>query len=334
MKWFNCIFLTFIFVALGCERGLVRENPANTPQNNFDILWKTLDERYPFFELKNLNWDSVYQVYAPQVTNQMQDTALFALMADMLFTLRDGHVNLSSEFDLSRNWQWYLDYPENFNYSIIERNYLGDNYKIAGGMRYTILPGNIGYIYYGSFSSSLNTDNLDFVFTFLSQTRGLIFDIRNNGGGSLNNAYRIAERLRPGDAKSWLRIYKNGPGKQDFTPPTQLELNGNNNLKGYNGRVVLLTNRKTYSAANTLAGILYDNPNCLQLGDRTGGGGGIPADFQLPNGWVLRFSGSRDITNSGLDFEQGIPPTHPLDLDTAALAQGRDNLIESAKDLF
>jgi hypothetical protein len=319
-----------------CERALMPQNPANTPEQNFETLWNTVNDRYTYFNLRAVNWDSVYQVYKPRINNQMHDTTLFNTLSDMLFLLQDGHVNLTSDFDISRNWDWFLDYPENFSYALLERNYLGPDYKIAGGMRYTILSGNVGYIYYSSFNAGLSADNLDFIFSYLGQTKGLIFDIRNNGGGSLSNAYLLAERLFPQQTKTWLRQYKNGPGHTQFTPVSTLEIEAkaNSELITYSQPTVFLTNRKTYSAANTLAAILSSSPNYLQVGDRTGGGGGIPADHELPNGWILRFSSTRDFTQNRLDFELGIPPTHAVELDTAQLLLGIDPIIETAKGLL
>ena len=113
----------------------------------------------------------------------------------MLNELKDGHTNLISTFNMSRYWDWYLDYPDNFD-SDIQENYLGRNYSIAGGLKYTtLIDGQIGYIYYGSFSSSAGESGLDHIFYQFKDCKGLICDIRDNGGGMLSNADRIASRF-------------------------------------------------------------------------------------------------------------------------------------------
>ena len=118
-----------------------------------------------------------------------------SVLGDMLNELKDGHTNLISTFNMSRYWDWYLDYPDNFD-SDIQENYLGRNYSIAGGLKYTTLSdGQIGYIYYGSFSSSAGESGLDHIFYQFKDCKGLIFDIRDNGGGMLSNADRIASRF-------------------------------------------------------------------------------------------------------------------------------------------
>lgn len=313
----------------GCEKALMEENPANTPQANFDLLWQTFNDKYTYFDLKNLDWDSVYQVYSPRVNSNMSEAELFAVLDSMLFLLKDGHVNLVSDFNISRNWEWYLNYPENFNYPVIERNYLSNNYQITGGLYYTILDGNIGYIYYPSFSSSITTAKLNAVFSYLANTKALIFDIRNNGGGSLNNAFALAARLAPQEQSVLLRRYKIGPQPNDFSPAFDLRLSPSGEVN-YAKPVALLTNRKSYSAANTFAAILSTYPQVVQIGDRTGGGGGLPADQELPNGWRFRFSATREATPTGAELELGIAPAIALDLDSVLIGQGKDGLIERA----
>ena len=116
-------------------------------------------------------------------------------MGNMLSELKDGHTNLVSPFNIARYWSWYEDYPTNFNQEI-QKNYLGTRYSIAGGMKYLELPETkIGYIYYGSFSNSVGEKNLDEVFFAFRKCKGLIIDVRDNGGGSLTNSDRIASRF-------------------------------------------------------------------------------------------------------------------------------------------
>lgn len=316
---------------LACEEAFVDDSPANDPQNNFDILWTTLDEKYSLFPIKKLDWDSVYAAFSPRVYPDMSEEELFAVMDSMLYLLKDGHTNLVSDFNVSRNWEWYLDYPDNFNYELVERNYLGQNHRIAGGLRYTILQGNIGYIYYGSFSSGFSRANLNEVMTYLQNTEALIFDIRNNGGGSLNNAFVLAQLFAPQEQAVIYRFYKTGPGHNAFDKSVTVSIGPSPGVN-YDKPVALLTNRRVYSAANTFAGIMGMFPKVTLIGDRTGGGGGLPVDSELPNGWTYRYSATREFTVQGTNLERGIAPNIQEDLDSTAILNGRDNIIETAID--
>ncbi|MDZ7848302.1 MAG: S41 family peptidase [Owenweeksia sp.] len=190
------------------------ENPTENPVANFESLWQTVHDKYAYFALKNIDWDSVHAHYSPRVNPSMSSEELFSVLDSMLYDLRDGHVNLISPFNLSRNWEWYLRYPENFNYDVIQRHYLRDNYRIAGGMNYTIID-SIGYIYYGSFASSFSSENLNQILRYLKNTKALIVDVRHNGGGSLNQALVLSSALykrrkgsvdKPGKRQALVRV--------------------------------------------------------------------------------------------------------------------------------
>lgn len=324
------LLLVPILLLLACEKVIMPEQPANDPESNFEVFWQTMHERYAYFSLKPANWNQLYQKYRPQVNAQTDEESLFAIMDSMLYQLEDGHVNLVSNFNISRNWQWYLNYPDNFNYALVERNYLGSGHRIAGGMRYVLLADSIGYIYLGSFSSSLSQAQLNAVFSYFQDCQGLIIDIRHNGGGSINQAYALAQRIARERKKVLTRYYKTGPGPEQFSLAGQISI-GPSDQVNYDGPVAVLTNRRTYSAANSFAAIVSSFPQVQLIGDQTGGGGGIPLDYELPNGWRFRFSATRDIrTEDQRPLELGISPDIALNLDTNALLQGRDVILERA----
>ncbi|PLX17216.1 MAG: hypothetical protein C0599_13915, partial [Salinivirgaceae bacterium] len=93
------------------------------PVENFEYLWKQVDEKYSYFELKNINWDEIYTEYRPQVTSDLSNEAFFSLMFNMLGTLRDGHVNLQSPFNISR-YNISYNAPENFHSRSLRDYYL------------------------------------------------------------------------------------------------------------------------------------------------------------------------------------------------------------------
>ena len=155
---------------------------TDDPEGNFEALWSIMDERYCFFDYKNIDWNEVHQRYRSRIAQNMTDEELFGVLADMLAELQDGHVNLSSSFDMARYWKWFEDYPVNFNEEIVNKYYLQQpDYQIAGGMKYRILANtNIGYIYYASFSSGVGESNLDQIFAAFSSCDGIIIDVRDN----------------------------------------------------------------------------------------------------------------------------------------------------------
>ena len=326
------LFLLLSLLTTSCERLLLAPDPENDPVSNFEFLWREVNDKYSYFEYKSIDWDSVYTVYRPRIHDEMDDTDLFDILADMLNELRDGHVNISSSFDRSRNWDWFLDHPPNFNENIIYRNYLGDDYRISGPLHNQVID-SVLYVYYGSFADRISSANLDALMDRAQGLKGIILDIRSNGGGSSGNAYALASCFTDTSYEYGKSRIKNGPGAEDFSPWTSYRVGPRSGTR-FTGDIVLLCNRSSYSASNMFAQMMRALPNAILLGDQTGGGGGIPAFGELPNGWIYRFSSTQTVDPLGEDIEHGVPVDIRVDMDPADEANGIDTILEAALDLF
>jgi hypothetical protein len=306
--------------------------PENTFRANFESLWKIVDTRYCYLDTKNIDWDSVYTVYQSRLAaDTIDEFVFFDAMAEMLATLKDGHVNLYSGFNRSRYWKWFEDYPANFNAGLIYNdNYLGNNYRVVSGLRYAkIANGDVGYIYYSSFSDAFSDKNMRYIMQYFMDCKGLIIDVRNNGGGSAELSNRLAGYFFQRDTISLYMQHKTGPGHSDFSEPQPMVTNANKDIQ-WQLPVVVLANRSSYSATNMFVCRMKDAPNALIVGDVTGGGGGLPLSSELPNGWMVRFSSSPMLDGSKQHIEFGIEPDVFVELDSVDVEKGRDTLIDYA----
>ena len=312
------------------------EEHNDTPQGNLEALWKILDEHYCFFDYKQheygLYWNAVYEKYKVRVDAHMNNEQLFEVLADMLSELRDGHVNLSASHDFARYWKWHEDFPVNFDVDL-QRNYLGTDYKIAGGMKYKILDDNIGYIYYESFDSGIGEGNLDDILVSMAFCDGIILDIRNNSGGLLTHAEKLASRFTNEKRRVGYMQHKTGNGHHDFSAMEEQYIEPSANVR-WQKPVALLVNRHVYSAANEFAKYMHVFPLVKLVGDRTGGGAGLPFSSSLPNGWLVRFSACPMYDPERQSTEFGIAPDYPVALNDADAAQGKDSIIEFARKLL
>ena len=312
------------------------EEHDDTPTGNFEALWEIIDEHYCFFDFKQheygLDWNEVYNKYKVRVSDKMSDPELFDVLKDMLAELRDGHVNLYTSYDLGRYWTWHEAYPQNFS-DTLERRYLGTDYKISSGMSYRILDDNIGYIRYDSFQLPVGEGGLDDALSYMALCRGLIIDIRNNGGGNLTTAERLAGRFVQEKTLVSYMQHKTGTGHHDFSSLEARYLEPSSNLR-WHKPVCVLTNRSVFSAANDFAVMMHALPNVKLVGDRTGGGSGLPMSSSLPNGWSVRFSACPMYDRNKQHTEFGIDPDIPAALTDEATAQGIDLIIEKARELL
>ncbi|MBQ2979133.1 MAG: S41 family peptidase [Bacteroidaceae bacterium] len=302
----------------------------DTAKTNFNALWHIVDEHYCFFEYKGVDWDSVYNYYAPRVNDDISDQDFFNLCGEMLASLQDGHVNLASAFASSYYWKWFQDYPVNYDERIVHENYLNFDFYQAGGITYKKLRENIGYIYYDSFSSSISPTTLDYILAHFITCDGLIIDVRNNGGGSLSNVEVIASRFIDAPILAGYIQHKTAPAHDALSEPYAYYYRPAEGHILYGKPVVVLTNRHTFSAANNFVQVMKSLPQVTIIGDRTGGGSGLPFTYNLPNGWNLRLSASPILDADGNDTEWGIDPHIKVDMAPNAYQTGRDAILDCA----
>lgn len=332
--------LAIICLATSCEKAFMDDASKSNPQEVFEEVWQFVDHNYSYFEYKNVDWDELYHEYSGQIDDVMTDEDLFNVLARMLYRLRDGHVNLTSDFDRSRNWTWFLEADANFSYDLIERTYFSEEQQIVGP--FTIYDfGEVGYVYNGDFSRSFEDEHLDYIINKFSNHKGMVVDVRDNGGGMLSNARRWASHYTDVPILIGKRRERNGSKHNDFTAWRDeiLDSYSSDNQSDTNSEiflkpVVLLTNRSCYSATNYFAQYMNELENVTIVGDKTGGGSGIPTYKELSNGWLLRVSATQFVTPEGIETEGGIDPDYHVQISAEDWLSQKDTILEFALTLF
>ncbi|MDR1561891.1 MAG: S41 family peptidase [Dysgonamonadaceae bacterium] len=330
---FNRIYTALLILCLILHSSCIKiEEFPDSPQGNFEALWRIIDEHYCFFDYKNVDWDKIHREYAKLTGAVKTDEELFNLLNLMLQELKDGHVNLTSPFNVGRYWKWYEDFPENFDQDLIN-NYLQTDYAIAGGLQYKILDDNTGYIRYGNFSSAISEQGLNYILSIMEKCKGIIIDVRNNGGGYLSNVEILASRFVEEKTLVGYIKHKTGKNHDDFSKPYPRYTEPSKHLHYYKP-VVILTNRRCFSATNDFVNAMRYAPNVTIIGDQTGGGSGLPFSSEIPNGWMVRFSASPLFDAEMNHLEFGISPDIHAELEAGDIQKGKDTIIELARKLL
>jgi len=319
----------FCFIFVGCSELIVGSSGGNRNLADFESVGQIVKSKYPFLQFKQVNWDSLLNVYRP-IAEQAKGDELYSILHSLLRELRDGHIELRTEggFPLM-TYEWPRLQGGKAYSPLVVRKYFDKELRVAGNgnLEYEILPDNIGYIYLASFASGNWITDLYHILEYLSNTKGLIFDVRNNGGGEGGLADFIAQRftlapitysiyLPDGSAKSTITI---NPGVRST----------------YHKPVVLLINGASFSAAELLAALLEQIPSVTTLGDTTGGGGGSNDVFHLPSNKRIKIPTSYLKRFNGDMIEwYGIPPDIVVPQSPDDIKQGRDKQLEYAIKLL
>jgi C-terminal processing protease CtpA/Prc len=326
--------IIFALLTVSCEKVFLGKEIDNQPRQNFDYLWLKVETGYSFFDIKDVQWDSLYQVYSPLIKDEITDVQLFDHLAQLLNELKDGHVNLYSPFKTSR-YDISMLGPVNIDFRLIRDNYLTGTEEITGPFVHGFpLNNEVGYIRYSSFSNTVTSQHFEYMLSRFKDTRGLIFDIRQNGGGYIENVFTIISRFIDKKTITYYSSIKTSYGgayDSTFSAPEAV-LTEPAQGTTYTKPVIVLTDRGSYSASSFFAVSCLAIPHVTLMGDTTGGGLGLPSGGQLPNGWTYRFPVTRTISVDGRNLENGVPPDIHITLLPDHNVTGTDNIMDAAID--
>ena len=309
----NKIILPLFLLSLSlgsCKKILFEKDQASkNPQENFDYLWNEANRKYAYFDLKGIDWNQIKTTYQAKLYTGMSDDSLFNVLGAMLNELKDDHTNLISGFNISGYGVRFLG-PDNFDWRVIEDHYLNKKFQTSGPFQHDFLDsGRVGYVRFGAFTGTVSDYNMDYIINRYQNTKGLILDLRENGGGAATDIFNILNRFVDEKTLLYYSRIKTGEGKNDFSDPEPVYVTPYNGTRYTGKKVMVLTDRGTYSAGSFTSLATKALPNMIMVGDTTGGGLGMPNGGQLPNGWTYRFSVTQAMNlDKDPSWEQGVPP--------------------------
>ncbi len=159
---------------------------------------------------------------------------------------------------------------------------------------YGMLPNDLGYIRFGSFTEQA-ASKLEAAFRDLRQAhklKGLVLDLRGNGGGLVGEAVKIVNFFVP-KGKEVMSIKGRPGGREDnkfFTQndPIDTEL-----------PLVVLIDGQSASSAEIVAGALQDFDRAVVVGSKSYGKGLVQSPLSLPHNGTLKITTGRYYIPSG-----------------------------------
>ena len=71
MKTKIIIYITILSLTISCSKILVKPNQEVSPTSVFNQFWSDINNKFVFFDYKNVSWDSIRQVYEPLISDEM-----------------------------------------------------------------------------------------------------------------------------------------------------------------------------------------------------------------------------------------------------------------------
>ena len=176
--------------------------------------------------------------------------------------------------------------------------------------------------------------DLQYIAPFVDEADGLIVDIRNNPGGVGGYGLLFAGHFFSEKTLVGYTARKNGVGHDDFTDLYEVKVEPASANNWSDKPTMLLTNRVVYSTANILASALRYAPNVTLVGGRSGGGGGLPEVYYLPNGWAFALPSNVIFDVEKQHIENGVEPDVEIHISDEDADNEKDTILEKAIELL
>ena len=193
-----------------------------------------------------------------------------------------------------------------------------------------VLDNNIGYIKFTSFDET-TADDFKNKYEELkkSNIKSLIIDLRNNGGGLVDQALKIADYITEKDSVLLYEVDKNG----------KEEVKKSENNPIISEPIIILTNENTASASEILAGALKDLGKATIVGTKTYGKGVIQQILTVKDGSGIKLTVEEYQTpNRNKINKIGIEPNETVELPSDVesvlnVPEDKDTQLQKAQEI-
>ncbi len=194
-----------------------------------------------------------------------------------------------------------------------------------------VISNNIGYIQFTSFDETTAEDfKAKYEELAKQNIKSLIIDLRNNGGGIVDQALEIADYMTDKDSVLLYEVDKNN----------KETVRKSKNDAIINMPIIILTNENTASASEILAGALKDLGKAKTLGTTTYGKGVIQQILKLNDGSGIKITIEEYQTpNRNKIHKVGIEPDEKVELpesvqNSLSIKESEDTQLQKAIEML
>lgn len=312
------------------EKWALRPPPAFTPElagEAFDKLWNAFDRHYAMFVLRpEVDWAKLREQYRPKALASQSPYEFADACAGMLKNLRDLHVWLT----LGGQYVPVYNRPRTKNAN------RGADFEILGNLHderticWAVTADHIGYLAIESLDDEKIPGLCGEALEHMRNTRGIILDLRLNGGGSEPLAEPIAGRFLEKPYVYASSQFRNGPAHTNLTAHDERVISPRGPWR-YDRPVLVLIGQKCMSSAESFVGMMTGDPLAQTMGDHTCGSSGNPEIIQLPLDMTVSVPRWIDYRPDGVPLdEKGFEPQIPFHPSPGAFEGHNDELLTAA----
>ena len=294
----------------------------------FDRVWTTFDRVYAMFAIKpDIDWDQLKEDYRPKAIQTKDNQQLAGVINEMLIELNDLHVHV--QCDGTTLAGFHRDRPLNASVQAIE-HLVGKTSTEGSGLNWAVTDDNVGYIRVNALSDVATITSFADVLYEMDNTRGLVIDLRFNGGGDEKMAQQMAGHFLDKERTYAMSQYRTGPRRNEISEPRPRRFQPSRDFS-YTRPVVVLQGQKTMSSAEAFVLMLKQCPNVTTMGDRTAGSSGNPMRLPCGSGIVVNIPRWNPLDADGKTFDTiGVSPDKPIKAKPREFTATEDPVISAA----
>ena len=292
-------------------------------------LMVVLRDYYSYYKLRGIDWEALVDKHRVAIVSAKSTRAWVKAVAEMLAPAEDMHLWL--------RYKAAASYPDQRQ---VRRNFDLDGVRAAmpslrqrNECAYTARTDDgIGYILITTLSHERANELAEVpgYVKEMADCRGMIVDLRCNGGGSEPLAEPIAAWFVDGTKTYAMHVTRDPSAPGGFREPYHRQITGNKRPDRYEGPVAVLSGPGVMSSAEAFLLMMKQGEKVTVFGQASRGSSGNPQQYDLENGVEVFVPSWKAMRPDGRCFEgEGIAPDVPVRARMSRFKQG-DPVIERA----
>lgn len=294
-----------------------------------EVLREMIDEQYSYRDRLGLDWDQLFKDHTQMMVDAQTPRRFAQIAAVMLANAQDKHIWFVADGEHIPSFMRPM--TPNANAELLPT--LVPGWQQQNGIVYTgLFDDGIGYVRIDSWSTN-DPRAYEPVYRLIGahpDMKGLIIDVRFNGGGSETLAQDLAGCFVDKPVVYAKHVYRDPASDSGFTKAFERTLEPNPGRPKYRGKVAVLSGPVVMSSCEAFVLMMKQAPKATVFGATTQGASGNPRAYELGNGVTAFLSSWKSMLPDGTAFEGvGVEPDVEVAVSEQAFTDG-DPVLDAA----